>query len=202
MWKKDPSLRNLSATRAERKDIAQAAARARKLLRKRALISAAASTSPIPGLDWAADAALLAQLYPRINQEFGLTPEQLDQLTPGKREQVQKAVAMVGSVLIGKFITRDMVLRLGKAMGLRMSTRQAAKYVPLLGQLAAASIGYATLRFLGERHIQDCMRVVEEAELDIPGRWLDTRNLLQRNSDLVRSWQQQDRGPWQRGPHD
>ncbi|WP_043003123.1 hypothetical protein [Comamonas testosteroni] len=201
MWKKDPSLRNLSATRAERKDIAQAAARARKLLRKRALISAAASTIPIPGLDWAADAALLAQLYPRINQEFGLTPEQLDQLTPGKREQVQKAVAMVGSVLIGKFITRDMVLRLGKAMGLRMSTRQAAKYVPLLGQLAAASIGYATLRYLGERHIQDCMRVVEEAELDIPGRWLDTRNLLQRNSDLVRSWQQQDRGPWQRGPH-
>ncbi|NIF82105.1 hypothetical protein F3J24_01075 [Comamonas sp. Tr-654] len=202
MWKKDPSLRNLSATRAERKDIAQAAARARKLLRKRALISAAASTIPIPGLDWAADAALLAQLYPRINQEFGLTPEQLDQLTPGKREQVQKAVAMVGSVLIGKFITRDMVLRLGKAMGLRMSTRQAAKYVPLLGQLAAASIGYATLRYLGERHIQDCMRVVEEAEMDIPGRWLDTRNLLQRNSDLVRSWQQQDRGPWQRGPHD
>lgn len=202
MWKKDPSLRNLSATRAERKDIAQAAERARKLLRKRALISAAASTIPIPGLDWAADAALLAQLYPRINQEFGLTPEQLDQLTPGKREQVQKAVAMVGSVLIGKFITRDMVLRLGKAMGLRMSTRQAAKYVPLLGQLAAASIGYATLRYLGERHIQDCMRVVEEAELDIPGRWLDSRNLLQRNSDLVRSWQQQDRGPWQRGPHD
>ncbi|WP_407716178.1 hypothetical protein ACJJWD_12455 [Comamonas testosteroni] len=195
-------MRNLSATRAERKDIAQAAARARKLLRKRALISAAASTIPIPGLDWAADAVLLAQLYPRINQEFGLTPEQLDQLTPGKREQVQKAVAMVGSVLIGKFITRDMVLRLGKAMGLRMSTRQAAKYVPLLGQLAAASIGYATLRYLGERHIQDCMRVVEEAELDIPGRWLDTRNLLQRNSDLVRSWQQQDRGPWQRGPHD
>lgn len=200
MWKTDPNLRNLSATRAERKDIAQAAARARKLLKKRALISAAASTIPIPGLDWAADAALLARLYPRINQEFGLTPEQLDQLTPDKREQVQKAVAMVGSVLIGKFITRDMVLRVGKAMGLRMSTRQAAKYVPLLGQLAAASIGYATLRYLGERHIQDCMRVAREAELDIPGRWLDTRDLLQRNSDLVRSWQPQDRGPWQRPP--
>lgn len=201
MWKKDPSFRNLSATRAERKDITQAAERARKLLRRRALVSAAASAIPIPGLDWAADAVLLAQLYPRINQEFGLTPEQLDQLTPGKREQVQKAIAMVGSVLIGKFITRDMVLRLGKAMGLRMSTKQAARYVPLLGQLAAASIGYATLRYLGERHIQDCMRVVEEAELDIPGRWLDTRNLLQRNSDLVRNWQQ-DRGPWQRDRDD
>ncbi|KGG92761.1 hypothetical protein P367_11860 [Comamonas thiooxydans] len=101
---------------------------------------------------------------------------------------------MVGSVLIGKFITRDVVLRLGKTLGLRMSTKQAARYVPLLGQLAAASIGYATLRYLGERHIQDCMRVVEEAELD-------TRNLLQRNSDLVRNWQQ-DRGPWQRDRDD
>jgi hypothetical protein len=45
------------------------------------------------------------------------------------------------------------------------------------------------------------MRVVEEAELDISGRWLDTRNLLQRNSDLVRSWQQ-DRDPWQRDRDD
>lgn len=202
MWKKDPSFRNLSATRTARKDVALAADRARKLLRKRALISAAASSLPVPGLDWATDAALLSRLYPRINAEFGLTPEQLDQLTPGKREQVQKAIAMVGSVLIGKFITRDMVLRLTKVIGLRMSTKQAAKYVPLVGQLAAASIGYATLRYLGERHIQDCIRVVEQAELDIPERWLDTKNLLQRNSDLVRSWQQNDRGPWQRQSRD
>ena len=202
MWKKDPNFRNLSATRTARKDVALAADRARKLLRKRALISAAASSLPVPGLDWATDAALLSRLYPRINAEFGLSPEQLDQLTPGKREQVQKAIAMVGSVLIGKLITRDMVLRLTKVIGLRLSTKQAAKYVPLVGQLAAASIGYATLRYLGERHIQDCIRVVEQAELEIPESWLDTKNLLQRNSDLVRSWQQNDRGPWQRQSRD
>ena len=198
MWKKDTRFRNLSATRAARKDVTLAADRARNLLRKRALISAAASSIPVPGLDWAADAVLLSQLYPRINEEFGLTPEQLDELTPSKREQVQKAIAMVGSVLIGKFITRDMVLRLMKVIGPRLNTKQAAKYVPLIGQLAAASIGYATLRYLGERHIQDCIRVVEQAELDIPDRWLDTQNLLQRNGDLVRSWQEHDRSPWQR----
>lgn len=202
MWKKDTRFRNLSATRAARKDVSLAADRARNLLRKKALISAAASSIPVPGLDWAADAVLLSQLYPRINEEFGLTPEQLDELTPGKREQVQKAIAMVGSVLIGKFITRDMVLRLTKVIGLRLNTKQAAKYVPLIGQLAAASIGYATLRYLGERHIQDCIRVVEQAELDIPDRWLDTQNLLQRNGDLVRSWQQHDRSPWQRRAKD
>lgn len=192
-----------------RDDVALAAANARKLLHCRALIGAAASSLPIPGLDWLVDAALLAKMLPRINREFGLTPEQLDALEPSKREQVQKAVGMVGSVLIGKLITRDMVVRLARAAGMRMTATQAAKYVPLAGQAAAAALGYATLRYLGERHIQDCIRVVEAAELDIPSR-LDrtaqrierTTAGLQREKPQPRSrpsfWSKPDRGPWSR----
>jgi len=145
-----------------------AARRARKLLHKRALVAAAASVVPVPGLDWAADAALLARLLPQINAEFGLTPEQIDRLDPTQREQVQKAVALVGSVLIGKLITRDAVLKLTSAVGLRMTTKQAAKYVPLAGQAISATLGYATLRYLGERHIRDCMEVVQTAQLSLP----------------------------------
>ena len=145
-----------------------AARRARKLLHKRALVAAAAGVVPVPGLDWAVDAALLSRLLPRINAEFGLTPEQLDRLDPSKREQVQKAVGLVGSVLIGKFITRDLVLKLTSAMGVRMTTKQAAKYVPLAGQAIAATLGYATLRYLGEQHIRDCMQVAEMAQLQLP----------------------------------
>jgi len=145
-----------------------AARRARKLLHKRALVAAAAGVVPVPGLDWAVDAALLSRLLPRINAEFGLTPEQLDRLDPSKREQVQKAVGLVGSVLIGKFITRDLVLKLTSAMGVRMTTKQVAKYVPLAGQAVAATLGYATLRYLGEQHIRDCMQVAEMAQLQLP----------------------------------
>ena len=144
------------------------AQRARKLLHRRALAAAAASVVPVPGLDWAVDAALLSRLLPRINAEFGLTPEQIDRLDPSQREQVHKAVALVGSVLIGKLITRDVVLRLTKAVGLRMTTKQAAKYVPLAGQAVAATIGYATLRYLGEQHLRDCVRVVQQAQLQLP----------------------------------
>ncbi len=145
-----------------------AARRARRLLHQRALVAATAGVVPVPGLDWAVDAALLSRLLPRINAEFGLTPEQLDRLDPGKREQVQKAVGLVGSVLIGKLITRDLVLKLTSAMGVRMTTRQAAKYVPLAGQAIAATLGYATLRYLGEQHIRDCMQVAEMAQLQLP----------------------------------
>jgi len=111
---------------------------------------------------------LLSRLLPQINAQFGLTPEQLDQLDPKKREQVQKAVGLVGSVLIGKLITRELVLRATQTVGLRLSTKQVAKYVPLAGQAVAATIGYATLRYLGEQHLRDCIRVVQQAQLRLP----------------------------------
>lgn len=148
--------------------LAAAVQRSRRLLHRRALIAAAASTVPVPGLDWAVDAALLSRLLPQISTEFGLSAQQLDQLDPEKREKVQKAVAMVGSVLIGKLITQELVIRATRTVGLRLTTKQLAKYVPLAGQAVSAAIGYATLRYLGEQHMQDCIRVVNEAQLQLP----------------------------------
>jgi len=142
--------------------------RSRRLLHRRALVAAVAGTVPIPGVDWAVDAALLSRLVPLINSEFGLTPAQIDRLTPHKREQVQKAVSMVGSVLIGKFITRELVIRATQAVGVRMTAKQAAKYVPIAGQAISAALGYATLRYLGEQHLRDCVQVVKDAQLSLP----------------------------------
>lgn len=139
--------------------------RCRRLLNRRALVAAAASTVPVPGLDWAVDAALISRVIPAINEEFGLTPQQIDALPESKREQVQKALAMVGSVAIGKFVTRDLVIRMAQMVGKRLTVQQAAKYVPLAGQAVSAIMGYAALRYLGEEHIKDCVRVVRQAQL-------------------------------------
>lgn len=142
--------------------------RSRKLLNKRALVAAAASAVPVPGLDWAVDAAMLSKLIPEINKEFGLSPAQLDKLDPKKRDQVQKAVAMVGSVLIGKFISRDLVIKAATKIGVRLTTKQLAKYVPFAGQIVSAAVGYAAIRYFGEEHMKDCIRVAQQAELDVP----------------------------------
>jgi uncharacterized protein (DUF697 family) len=142
--------------------------RSRKLLNKRAMVAAAASAVPVPGLDWMVDAAMLSKLIPEINKEFGLTPQQLDQLEPKKRDQVQKAVTMVGSVLIGKFISRDLVIKAATKIGVRLTARQVAKYVPLAGQIVSAAIGYAAIRYFGEEHMKDCIRVARQAQLDVP----------------------------------
>jgi len=145
--------------------LAVAVKRSRQLLNRRAMVAAVASAVPVPGLDWAVDAALLSRLIPEINAEFGLTPAQLDQLNPSKREQVQKAVAMVGSVLIGKFISRDLVIKAAGSLGVRLTSKQVAKFVPLAGQAISAAIGYAAIRYFGEEHIRDCVRVAQNAGL-------------------------------------
>ncbi|HYW58711.1 MAG TPA: hypothetical protein VE934_17310 [Polaromonas sp.] len=160
-----PSALNLAAHDAA---LTAAVTRSRKLLNKRAMVAAAASAVPVPGLDWAVDAAMLSKLIPEINKEFGLTPEQLDKLDPKKRDQVQKAVTMVGSVLIGKLISRDLVIKAATKIGMRLTTKQLAKYVPFAGQIVSAAVGYAAIRYLGEEHMKDCIRVAKQAHLEVP----------------------------------
>jgi len=71
-------------------------------------------------------------------------------------------------VLIGKLVTRELVIRASRAIGMRLTASQAAKFVPLAGQAVSAALGYATLRYLGELHLQDCVRVVKQAHLTLP----------------------------------
>ena len=160
-----PTALNMAADDA---DMQAAVKRSRKLLHKRALLAGAVSAVPIPGLDWAVDAAMLSKLIPEINKEFGLTPQQLDALNPKKREQVQQAVTLVGSVLIGKLISKDLVIKAATTIGMRLTTKQLAKYVPFAGQIVAATVGYAAIRYLGEEHMKDCIRVAQQAQLDVP----------------------------------
>jgi len=55
-----------------------------------------------------------------------------------------------------------------RALGVRMTTRQLSKYIPLAGQAVSAALGYATLRFLGDQHIRDCIAVARIAQLRLP----------------------------------
>lgn len=142
----------------------QAVQRSRDKLHKRALMAGAASAIPVPGLDWAVDAAILSKLLPDISKEFGLSPEQIDALDPGMRDQVQKAVAMVGSVFLGKLLTHQMLLRVARMIGVRLGSKQFAKFIPFAGQAIAAVVGYSALRYLGQRHINDCVQVVQHAQ--------------------------------------
>ncbi len=145
-----------------------AVARARHLLHKRALTAGVASLVPVPGLDWAVDAALISKLVPQINETFGLTPEQIEQMSPRQRQRVQQAINMAGSTLVGRLVTRDLVLQAAQTVGMRLTVKQAAKFAPILGQIVSGALGYGAVRILGEQHIADCVRVARGARVVVP----------------------------------
>ncbi|MBC7395146.1 uncharacterized protein (DUF697 family) [Variovorax sp. GrIS 2.14] len=149
-------------------DLIAAVQRSRRLLARKALLAAAASAVPLPGVDWAADAALLSRLVPQISAEFGLSVTQIENLAPHKRERIQKAAAAVGALLIGRLVTRDLLLLLARHAGMRLTIKQATKYVPLAGQIVSAALGYAALRALGEQHIKDCVKVALSVQHLLP----------------------------------
>jgi len=142
--------------------------RSRRLLGRRALIAAVAGAVPLPGIDWVADAALLSRLVPQISAEFGLSVAQVDRLAPEQRDRIQKAAAAVGALLVGRVVTRELLLALTRRAGIRLTAQQAAKYVPVAGQVLSAAIGYAAVRALGELHIRDCVQVARAIRFALP----------------------------------
>ena len=52
--------------------------------------------------------------------------------------------------------------RVVRVAGLRLTTMQAARLVPVAGQLVAAGIGYWSVNMVAMRHIADCERIVAE----------------------------------------
>ena len=157
-----------AASAGGRGDLQAVAARCRKHVTRSAVLAAGVSIVPLPGLDWVADVGLLMRLLPKINAEFGLSPEQIEQLAPDRRLVVYKAISAAGGLLVGKIVTRDLVLRLVRLVGMRLTAQQAAKYVPLAGQAVSAVLTFTALKFVCEQHIQQCMAVARTLQLPAP----------------------------------
>ena len=96
-----------------------------------------------------------------VNREFGLTPEQIEKLSPGRQLLVYKSIVAIGSVMIGKLVTKEIAIEVLKSVGVRMSAKQVGKYVPVAGQALSIALGFAAMKYVGHQHIKDCLRVVE-----------------------------------------
>jgi len=58
----------------------------------------------------------------------------------------------------------------GAASGVRLTTQQAAKFVPLAGQAVSAALTFTALKFVCEQHIRQCLAVARQLQqLPAPG---------------------------------
>jgi len=102
---------------------------------------------------------VLLRTIDEINAAFGLTPMQIERLSPRRKAYAYQAISVVGSALAGRVLTRGLMLKMLERVGMRLTAGQVAKFVPIAGQALAATISFSALKVLGDRHVDDCARV-------------------------------------------
>jgi uncharacterized protein (DUF697 family) len=149
-------------------DVQRVVERCRRMVGQRALLAAGVAAVPVPGLDWVTDVGVLVRLLPKINEAFGLSAAQVERLAPERQLVVYKALSTGGALVAGKVVTREVVLKLLRTVGVRLTTQQLAKYVPIAGQAASAALTYGALRYVCEQHIEQCAAVARALALPAP----------------------------------
>lgn len=162
MFKRKKAEGELALLPVSSEDIERVRERCRALVRKRAAISAGVAAIPLPGIDMVADLSSFATMVEDINRAFGLTPVQIERLQPHMRVAAYDAVGALGGMLVGKLVTRELVIKLLQKSGARLAAKSAAKVVPLAGQIASAAIGFALFRQMGYQHVEACARVARD----------------------------------------
>lgn len=144
-------------------ELEQARRHCKTLVSRRALLSAAAAVIPIPGVDVSTDVAILLQLIPTINEQFGLSPTQINELSPDLKKIVVVGGANFGVGLLGKIITPQLVIQILQRLGVKkLASKYVTKYIPIVGSIIASSISYAVLRKVGNQHIDECYHIAKQ----------------------------------------
>lgn len=128
----------------------------RRMVTRRAAISAGAAVVPVPGADLVADVGILKTMLPQISERFGLRDDQVEKMDATRAQQVLAIAAGMGNNVIGRAVTKRVVIALLRRMGIRVATASVARYVPFIGSAVAATISFGAMKLAGNAHIEDC----------------------------------------------
>jgi small GTP-binding protein len=120
-----------------------------------AAVSAASGTVPLPGVNFAIDIPVLLSLFRFIRDTYGLT----DKALAAKEFAVPTLAPLVNSVV--RYASTEGIGLLFKEFSGMVIAEQVAKFVPLVGIVIAASLGFIITRKVGSFYLSDCHRLAE-----------------------------------------
>jgi ribosomal protein S12 len=114
------------------------------------------------GADIASDLGMLLELLPAIKRKFGLSPEQIDEQDAKHKALIYAMIKKASADLVGKVITKQLVLAILKIVGVRMAAKQVLKYIPIAGQ-AADALSVVAMVYVENSHIVECYQIAKGA---------------------------------------
>ncbi|HSB52152.1 MAG TPA: hypothetical protein VLD40_05795 [Dissulfurispiraceae bacterium] len=135
----------------------------RRMATKAALKSAFAGALPIPLVDVAIDLKILARLLSEVNERFGLSQGQMSHYHEELRLGLFDLIKRTGAKFAGRYITLAVLMPVLRRMGLRVTARQTAKYVPVIGTGLTMAVSFSAMKFVANLHIRECAEIVRQA---------------------------------------
>lgn len=136
---------------------------AEKIVGIHAGLAAANALNPIPGLDIGVDLGILTTMSRYVISTYGFSKEQVDALTrqANVRATVVKGIRELAD-RFAPYVTERFVLMALRGMGMDVLVKNSSKWVPFVGTLISAGLGYKLTYGFGEKLIDDCEAAARE----------------------------------------
>jgi len=125
-------------------------------------LAAANGLNPIPVLDVAADIGVLLKMGCAIAEIYGLTAKQFEFI---KRLLGPKAIPSLLAKIAAfaaKYMAKEGIILVLKRIAGRMVAKEASKWIPFVGPLIAAGIGWKATFMLGEQLVDEAESLARE----------------------------------------
>jgi len=122
-----------------------------------AAASAANAINPIPGADIAVDLSVLVKLFSEIREAYGLNDGFLEKL----KQSAIPVVARLSNNVV-QYAAKEGILLLIKNTLSRQAVKAASKYIPIIGQVIAAGLGYGITSNIGNYYLDECHELARQ----------------------------------------
>ncbi len=122
-------------------------------------LAAANGLNPIPGLDIAADIGILLKLGNEIANIYGLTANQFEYIKRLLGPKVVPGLLAKIAQFTAKYLATEGIILILKRIATRTAAKQASKWIPFVGPLVSAGIGFQATFMLGDQLVDEAEEV-------------------------------------------
>lgn len=125
-------------------------------------LSAANGLNPVPGVDVAADIAILLKMAKQVAHIYGLTSNQFAYIKKIMGPKSIPAILTKISQFSAKYMAKEGIILLLRKISTQTASKQLSKWIPFVGPLISAGIGWKATFMLGEQLVDEAENLAKQ----------------------------------------
>lgn len=130
-------------------------------------LAAANGLNPVPGVDIATDIGILLKLGRSIAHIYGLTAKQIEYIERFIGPEIIPLIVAKVAQFTAKYLAKQGIAAALRKIATRVTAKQVAKWVPFVGPLVSAGIGWKSTFMFGQQMIDEAEALADEILKDV-----------------------------------